>query len=468
MGEKEEKQQGDKLLVENLQEEGGPEDNGQIIQEKRDARRKRRLKNQVFSYVVLAVLIAVFAVGVIYGVKSLKAVREKQEAAIQSSQAMIDDLLKEEESIQTPESEPEQSEVVELTPEQKLDEIVNEGISVMPLEDKVAGLFIVTPESITGVNTALKAGDGTQKALNQYAVGGILYSAKNIQSEDQLKEMLDNTELFTKYPIFLAVEEECGSAATVASAGIGEKTDSAETIGGSGDVLEAYMAGQNIGVTLSSLGFNLDLAPVADLSSVSGSVLAGRAFSSDAATAGEMAGNMLKGLQEQGVTACLKYFPGLGGSTQDPEKGLASIDRTEEEFRSEEMVAFQTAIDAGADMVMVTTASAPNLTGDNDPCVFSDSLVTDILRREMGFDGVIITESLSGKAISDYYDSADAAIMAIRAGCDMILNPENFEEAYNGVLQAVQDGVISEERVNDALRRIYRIKYKDKYASQIE
>ncbi len=433
-------------------------------QEKREARRKRRVRNQIISYSVLGILVLALVAGIILGVRVFTENRNRQQEEIQSSQAVIDNMLGSEEEIQTPEPTPE---VVELTPEQKLDGIVEEGISVMPLEDKVAGLFIVTPEAITGVSTAVKAGEGTQKALTQYAVGGIVYSGNNIQSEEQIKEMLDNTQLYTKYPIFLAVNEEGGSAAQVAEAGIGTKVDSAKTIGENGGETAAYQAGQTIGATLKNLGFNLNFAPVADLANVENSIMAERSFGSDAKSVGTMAGAVVMGLKEQGIASCLKHFPGLGGTADDPHKGLATIGRTEEQFRSEEFVAFQAGIDAGADMVMISTASAPEITGDNEPCVFSQKLVTDILRKEMGFDGVIITDALNMSAISEYYGSEEAAIMAIRAGCDMILMPEDFEAAYNGVLQAVRDGQISEERINDALKRIYRIKYADKYGEQI-
>lgn len=432
----------------------------QVQQEKREARRKRRVRNQVIAYIVLILLITVFAVAIVLGVKQLTAGRRAQEAEQQSSQDMLEDILASEEDIQVPEPTPEP--VPELTPEQKLDAIVNAGIEVMPLEDKVAGLFIVTPESITGVSTAVKAGEGTQQALAQYAVGGIIYSAKNIQSEEQFREMLDNTELYTKYPIFLAVEEEGGSVSTVANAGIGTKVDSAKVLGQSGDTGGAYQAGVNIGSNLANLGINLNFGPVADIVTVDNSFMGDRSFGSDAQLAGSMAGSFVQGLQSQGVVSCVKYFPGQGSTSEDPEKGLSSTDRTEEQFRSEEFVAFQAAIDSGADMVMISNMAAPALTGNNDPCVFSEKLITDILRGEMGFDGVIISSPLDMTAISDYHGSEDAVIQALKAGCDMILVPEDFEAAYNGVLQAVRDGVISEARIDDALRRIYRIKYADR------
>lgn len=432
--------------------------------EQREARRKRRIRNQLISYAVLAALALAIAAGVILGARALTAERNEQQEQQQSSQEAIDDMLSSEEVMQTPEPTPE---VVELTPEQKLDGIVDEGISVMPLEDKVAGLFIVTPEAITGVSAAIKAGEGTQKALTQYAVGGLVYFDKNIQSEAQIKEMLENTELYTKYPIFLAVDEEGGSVARVADAGIGQKVDTAKTIGESGDTQLAYQAGQTIGGTLKDLGFNLDFAPVADLANVENSVMLDRSFGADAQSVGAMVGAVAQGLKEQGVTSCLKHFPGMGGTVQDPHQGLSTISRTEEQFRNEEFVAFQAGIDAGADMVMISTSSAPSLTGNNEPCVFSSKLVTDILRKEMGFGGVIITDALNMSAVADYNGSDDAAVMAIKAGCDMILMPEDFETAYNAVLEAVRNGTISEERINDSLRRIYRIKYRDKYAEQI-
>ncbi len=433
-------------------------------QERREARRRRRIRNQIISYAVLGMLVLLIAAAAVLAVRGIAKNREREKEAIQSSQSAIEDMLGTEEPIQTPEPTPE---VVELTPQQKLDGIVEEGISVMSLEDKVAGLFIVTPEAITGVSTAVKAGEGTQKALTKYAVGGIVYFDKNIQSEAQIKEMLDNTQLYTKYPIFLAVDEEGGSVARVANSGIGTKVASAAEIGASQNTEAAYQAGQTIGTTLKGLGFNLNFAPVADLANVENSVMAERSYGADAQSVAELVSAAVRGMEEAGVVSCLKHFPGMGATTQDPHQGLSAIDRTEEQFREEEFIAFQSGINAGAEMIMISTSSAPGITGDNEPCVFSEKLVTDILRREMGFDGVIITDALNISAVADYNGSGEAAVMAIRAGCDMILMPEDFEEAYTAVIEAVCNGQISEERINDSLKRIYRIKYRDKYAEQI-
>nr|WP_300865800.1 glycoside hydrolase family 3 N-terminal domain-containing protein [uncultured Acetatifactor sp.] len=122
---------------------------------------------------------------------------------------------------------------------------------------------------------------------------------------------------------------------------------------------------------------------------------------------------------------------------------------------------FQAGINEGADMVMVSHMAASALTGDNEPSIFSQTLVTGILREQMGFQGVIITDALDMGAISQYYAADEASIMAVLAGCDMLLMPEDYEKAYTGVLEAVRSGNIDEERINDSLRRIYRIKYAD-------
>ncbi|MCM1056664.1 MAG: beta-N-acetylhexosaminidase [Firmicutes bacterium] len=437
-------------------------------QEKREARRRRRIRNQVISYMAVMLLIAAGAAGVVFGVRQITEGRQASKDQQKGSQAALNELLASEPELPTPPPESDPSAEAtpepapELTAKQKLDEIVNELIKVMPLEDKVANLFIVTPESITGVGTAVKAGEGTKDALTKYAVGGIVYAAKNIKSEAQFKEMLENTNLYTKYPIFLAVEEEGGKNSVVANAGIGTKVDAAKTIGQSGDTDAAYQAGVTLGTNLAGVGINLNLGPVADPAVTENNWLGERSFGADGALVGSMAGSVAQGLQSQDVTVCVKYFPGVGSTAEDPEKGLAGTERTEEQFRSEELPAFQAVIDSGADMIMVSSVAAPGLTGNNEPCVFSARVVTEILREEMGFEGVIISDSLDMAAISDYNGSEEAAIMALKAGCDMLYMPEDFEKAYNGVLQAVRDGTISEERIDDALRRIYRIKYADK------
>ena len=439
------------------------------LQQQRDARRKRRQRNQILAYTTVLVLIAVMAVGIVSGVRYIKDRQEQNQQESQeqqeSQQAILEQqFASEEESIAAPTEEPEPTmePIPELTPEEKLDMVINAMIEDMPLEDKVAGLFFVTPEAVTGVDVAVKAGDGTKDALMRYAVGGILYDKKNIRNAEQFREMLDNTDLYSKYPIFLGIVEEGGSISPLAAAGLIDKQSSAADIGAGGDVSAARQAGSSLGQGLASYGINIDFAPVGDLANVDKSVMNGRAFGSTAEAVSAYVVNMMEGLQEQGVTACIKHFPCGGSTAADTHEGLAVSERSEEELRSQELAVFQSSIDSGAQIIMVGHVAVPSLTGDNTPASLSPVVVTDLLRGEMGYRGVVITDVMDAKAISEYYSSGQAAVLALKAGCDMILTPENFEEAYEEVLAAVQDGTIAEERINDALRRIYRIKHADR------
>lgn len=436
------------------------EQNNQLQQERREARRKRRQRNQIAAYFALIFMIMALAAGIVFCVQMITS-RSESASQQQDKEAQLEEIFSDEEELEEPAPEA-QEPVVELTEEQKLDQIVNAGIEVMPIEDKVAGLFIVAPEAITGVAAAVQAGDGTRDALSKYAVGGLVYFDKNMKSKEQLSEMIENTLLYTKYPLFIAVDEEGGSVARVASAGIGTKVESAQAIGESQDASNAYQAGSTIGSYLSELGFNLDFAPVADLANVDNSVMQKRAYGSEANVVIPFVTSMMQGLKEQKVTSCLKHFPGIGSSVKDTHDGMTISERSAEDFQTNEFEVFRAGIEAGADMIMVGHMAVPAFTGDNTPSSLSDKVVTDILRNQLGFKGVIISDALNMSAISEYHSSEDAAVLALKAGCDMLLMPENFEEAYEGVLKAVQDGVISEERINDSLRRIYRIKYADK------
>ena len=427
---------------------------------RRAMRRRKRRRSQVLAYLMLILFVVLVVAGVgltVYYISNMEKEKIETNASIEQN---IENIIGSEETLVKP---VETETIPELTPEEKLDEIIDAAIEVMPLEDKVAGLFIVNPEAITYVKTAVKAGDGTKDALNTWAVGGMIYFEKNMKSEEQLTEMITNTTLYSRYPLFICVDEEGGDVSRVAEAGLANNVGTAQDIGATADPNQAYMAGSTMAEYLIPLGFNVNLAPVADLHNTEDGVMEERAYGADAASVTPMVVSMVQGLEDNGVSSCLKHFPGIGGSADDTHVGMAISDRTAEQFRAEEFVVFKEGIDAGADFVMVSHLAAPALTGDNTPCCMSEAVVTDILRNELGFEGVIITDAMNMGAITNYDYGADgAAILALKAGCDMILMPDDFEVAYNGVLEAVKNGTISEERINDSLRRIYRIKYADK------
>lgn len=428
----------------------------EMMDERRLERRKRRRRNQIAAYAGVVLVLAVLGVGLFLGIRSLtrllkENMNRQEETETEVVETTQEDTLPEEET---------ETEIVEYTEEDLLNEVVESCISEMTLEDKVAGLFIVTPEAITGTNQAVKAGDGTKEALDKYPVGGLVYFKQNIQSQDQITEMLANTVSMSKYPIFLAVDEEGGKVTRVAEALKLDNVGKMQAIGETGDVNNAYTAYQTIGTYLCQYGFNLDFAPVADvLTNPDNTAIGERSFGSDAQVVSSMVSSAVGGLKDTGITACLKHFPGQGGADGDTHEGLASTQRTLEEMRETEFKPFQAGIEAGAQMIMVGHISAPQVTGDNTPSSLSKMIVTDILRGELNYDGVVITDALNMSAISEYYGSDEACIKALKAGCDMLLMPEDFEAAYEGVIAAVKDGTISEERIDDSLARVYRIKY---------
>lgn len=438
----------------------------------REYRRKRRIRSQIISYSVMAVVLIAVIAGCAVGIRAAAGmIREKREAKEASIRA-AEESARAEESAQAQSAveellgmeSTEAETAVEYTPEDALNEMVEESVAGMTLEQKVAGLFFVTPEQLTGVGQAVQAGEGTQEALATWPVGGLVYFKQNIQSEEQLREMLANTASYSTFPIFLGVDEEGGRVARVADALGLENVGPMADIGSTGDVQAAYTANQTIGTYLASYGFNVDFAPVADvLTNEDNAVIGDRAFSGDPQTVADMVAGAVEGLQSAGVSACLKHFPGHGDTAGDSHTGAAETDRTKEEMDAAEFLPFRSGIETGADMVMVGHISAPSLTdGEKIPASLSEEIITGILREELGYDGIVITDAMNMAAVTNYYEADVAAIMALKAGADMILMPEDFQQAYEGVLQAVQDGTISQERVDDSLKRIYRVKLRDK------
>lgn len=328
--------------------------------------------------------------------------------------------------------------------EDPLDELIESLINDMTIEEMVAGMFMVSPESITGVGTAVQAGDGTRTALADNPVGGIIYSTKNFKSAEQFTEMLTNTKAFSKFPIFTAVEVECGD-----SSGFGiDATPKASELTDTDSVKAAY---GTIAVQLAAYGVNMNMAPVAEVVAEDGDVsLQGRTFGSDASAAAPLVNAAVQTMQESEVSAVLQKFPSTSVGT-----------KTLEELKNSEFLVYDMAIKNGAECIMVSHAKASGVTGDDTPCSLSSVIINDVLRNTLGFNGVVVTDYLNDSAITGSYSPAEAAEAAILAGADVLVEPADYQEAYEGVLQAIADGKITEERIHESIYRIYRVKYKN-------
>lgn len=335
---------------------------------------------------------------------------------------------------------------------------VQELLSSMTLEEKVWQMFIITPEQLTGVGCATQAGQTTAEAVAQMPVGGVIYFSQNLETPEQTTEMLTKIQQFAKdasgIGLFLAVDEEGGLVARCADKlGTTALSDMA-VYGARNDAAEAYEIGQTLGSDIGALGFNLDFAPVADVDLCDGNELGGRIFSDDPQVVANMVSGVVRGMQDTGVSATLKHFPGLGAEDGNShEDSHVIIDRTLEELRSAEFVPFQAGIDAGAEFVMVGH-QIMTCTGDELPSDLSHTAVTDYLRGELGFEGIAVTDSHLMNTISEVYTSGEAAVLAIEAGMDIVLMPVDVQEAVDAVCAAVQEGRLTEERINESLLRI--------------
>ncbi len=337
-------------------------------------------------------------------------------------------------------------------------------MSNMTLEEKVAQLFVVTPESLTSVKKVIKAGDKTKTAISYYPVGGFVYFSQNIQSKEQFTQMLSQTQSMMQERIgikaFTAIDEEGGVVARIsgnANTGV-DALPHMRQIGQSGDPNQAYEVGSVLGELLSEFQINLDFAPVADIANVENSIMLERSFGSEPELVGDMVAAQVKGMKEKNMISVLKHFPGLGFTTGDTHEGYVKTDKTKDQMRECEFIPFKKGIEAGADIGLVGHVSAQNLIGEDTPSALSKTVVTDILRGEMGFDGVIVTDALNMGGVSNYYTSNQAVLKAIDAGVDILLMPANFYSAYSEVVEAVKSGVISEERIDESVYRILRLK----------
>lgn len=351
------------------------------------------------------------------------------------------------------------------TPQEKLEEQVYENLSNMTLEEKIAQMFMITPEALTGYETVTAAGDITRSSIESYPVGGLIYFSSNLVSREQVKEMLENTKSYYSnggdaVP-FLAIDEEGGTVARIGNNPEFhvEQIDTMSSIGSSGDSSKAKEAGEKIGRYLSELGFNMDMAPDADvLSNPANTVIGSRSFGSDANLVSEMVLAESEALSKQGIIPVIKHFPGHGATEADSHQGYAYTNKTLHELLECELIPFSESIAHGIEIIMVGHISVPNITGDNLPSSLSDYMITNVLRGKLGFEGLVITDAMNMGAITEDYDSATAAVMAIQAGVDMILTPESFQNAYTGVMDSVRAGEISEARIDESVKRILRVK----------
>lgn len=338
----------------------------------------------------------------------------------------------------------------------------------MTLEEKIGQMFIVCPEALNvsqNAETAQAVDTVTEvmrENLEKFPVGGIAVFGKNITGAEQLPRFISDLQSNSKYPLFVAVDEEGGNVARVANSGFFNVASykSMAEVGKTDNPAKAEEVGRKIGFYLKKIGFNYDFAPVADVNTNPDNIVIGdRSYGNNPVTVGKMVSAQLDGLHKSGIIGTLKHFPGHGDTKDDTHSGYVSVNKSWDELKACELVPFISALDK-ADTIMVSHITVTSI--DKLPSSLSYEIITRKLRNELGYNGVIITDSMAMGAVADNYTSAEAAVTAVKAGVDIVLMPQNLDEAFNGVMNAVTDGEISMERLDESVLRILKMKAKYK------
>ncbi len=325
----------------------------------------------------------------------------------------------------------------------------------MTTQEKICQLLIVHPEALTGGGTVTGMTDELAAALRAYPVGGVLLSAGNMTSGEQLAALTAALSNGCKTAPLISVDEEGGRVARLMNTVGTTKLGSMYSYRAQG-TQGAHDNAQTIARDIAAYGFNTDFAPVADVwTNKRSNAIGDRAYSDDYDEAAELVAAAVKGFHDGGVICCLKHFPGHGSTETDSHNGAATVDKTLPQLRQEDLKPFVSGIAAGADMVMVGHLTVPTM--DDAPASVSRKIVTNLLRYDLGFRGVIVTDGLQMQALAQYTDG-EKAVLALAAGNDMLLEISDVPGTVAAIEKALDDGTLSRAALDQSVLRILQLK----------
>ncbi len=302
--------------------------------------------------------------------------------------------------------------------------------------------------------------DEYRELVRKYKIGNVIFFRRNVESFEQIRALCaDLTRLIqteTGLPPFILAGEEGGSVSRLGH--IAGFTPCPMAMGATGDAENARIIGRWMGKAMRAVGINMDSGPVLDVfSNPDNAVIGTRSFGPDPETASAFGTAFLRGLQSAGVMGCGKHFPGHGDTSVDSHLAMPLVDKTEAEFRATELPSFAAAIRAGIEAVMTAHVVLPAVDGERQPATVSKKILTGLLREEMGFRGVVISDGMEMKAVMDLYGIEEATLRAINAGCDMALICHSAEQASSTaeyLMRALEDGRLKPETLMDRAERL--------------
>lgn len=339
------------------------------------------------------------------------------------------------------------------TLDQRITQTVDYTLAHMTLDQKIGQMMMFETD-------AQSWNSDMDEMVSQMDAGAIIIYKKNMVNPEQLTAFIASAQAHSAIPMFVTMDEEGGNVDRLGDLGFNPPLPSAVYLGSTGDPHKAYDAGTTAALELQHYGINVDLAPVVDVRLVSGQVEGPRLFGNDPTTVASFAGNFLQALQQHKIIGTLKHWPGIGDTTADPHLTLPVINRTRTQLESTEFAPFRTLLADKPGMIMVTHVILPAI-DSKMPASLSPAVVQGVLRNEMGYDGVVITDNLWMQGVSDTYGLGQAAVLAILAGDDLLegaWDPTELRIMIDAVKKAVTSGQISVSRIDQSVRRLLKLK----------
>jgi len=340
--------------------------------------------------------------------------------------------------------------VAKRSEENIINERIDEVMSNMTLEEKI-GQMIVINYNISELNEELRS------ILEDVKPGGFILMQNNYSTFDATRKFISDIKSYSDLPFIMSTDQEGGSVQRLQLL-----TDVnpvyvpfMNKLGIMNDEGVSYEVGKVIAEEVRTLGINLVFAPVLDVfSNPENTVIGNRSFGSDTDIVSRMALSVSKGLEDNGVISTFKHFPGHGDTSVDSHISLPIVNKSYEELLNLELIPFKNAINSGAKMIMTAHIALPNITGDNTPSTMSKKIITEILREDLGYGGIIISDALNMKALTNNYSDEEIYIKTVDAGVDILLMPKNPRLA----VETIKNN-ISEDRINESVRRILKFKF---------
>lgn len=347
--------------------------------------------------------------------------------------------------------------------------IIEKAVNSLTLEEKIGQMLMPDFRNFNGKPVTAMLPE-IKELIQTYHIGGVILFRENVMTTEQTAKLVaDYQQEAEKFGLLMSIDQEGGVVTRLQS---GTNMPGNMALGATRSEQLAYKVGHAIGEELYALGINMNLAPVLDVNNNPDNPVIGvRSFGENPELVAELGMSYIKGLQDSGVAATAKHFPGHGDTAVDSHLGLPEVPHDRDRLQKVELYPFQKAMEAGIDAIMTAHVTFPKVddtkvisqkdgTEISLPATLSYKVLTELMREEMGFNGVIITDAMNMKAISDHFGPVDAAVRAVQAGADIVLMPVGLEEVANGLKKAVQNGDISQKRINASVKRILTLKVK--------